>query len=295
MITHYHVSCIFFMQVGVATCDNDGGNSGKDNDNDGNSNSNDNNTNTNNQTKPITTNENTNSSTDILLSFSPSLSTTTTTTTTTTTKKKKQNKRKASRPLLLLRVDDGTKECKSCILGPKYKHGHDVTCQRSRKYDVGGGVGGVGKDKSKNNTINSTNKGSQTKRTTAITTPTNTNTNTNSYTGNTETLLPSEQNHEQQQCNKKISINQTTMSSSSPKSLLCVAFDATLSLFDFSDIAAAAATAAATAKGDSNSSSSKSTAVVDTSIEVDKKVATIRDSATNETKATVNTRFFGWL
>ncbi|OEU13857.1 hypothetical protein FRACYDRAFT_242208 [Fragilariopsis cylindrus CCMP1102] len=30
------------------------------------------------------------------------------------------------------RVDDGTKECTRCVRGPKYKHGHDITCQRSQ-------------------------------------------------------------------------------------------------------------------------------------------------------------------
>ena len=32
------------------------------------------------------------------------------------------------------RVDDGTKECTRCVRGPKYKHGHDITCQRSQNY-----------------------------------------------------------------------------------------------------------------------------------------------------------------
>jgi hypothetical protein len=32
------------------------------------------------------------------------------------------------------RVDDGTKECTRCVRGPKYKHGHDITCPRSQNY-----------------------------------------------------------------------------------------------------------------------------------------------------------------
>jgi hypothetical protein len=32
------------------------------------------------------------------------------------------------------RVDDGTKECTRCVRGPKYKHGHNITCQRSQNY-----------------------------------------------------------------------------------------------------------------------------------------------------------------
>ena len=32
------------------------------------------------------------------------------------------------------RVDDGTKLCTRCVRGPKYKHGHDITCQRSQNY-----------------------------------------------------------------------------------------------------------------------------------------------------------------
>ena len=49
---------------------------------------------------------------------------------------------------LLLRVDEGTKDCKRCVKGPRYKHGHDVTCPLSVKY-IGGGVKGSGTDNGK--------------------------------------------------------------------------------------------------------------------------------------------------
>ena len=58
---------------------------------------------------------------------------------------------------LLLRVDEGTKDCKRCDRGPRYKHGHDVTCPLSVKY-IGGGVKGSGTDngKGKGNNIKKT-------------------------------------------------------------------------------------------------------------------------------------------
>jgi hypothetical protein len=51
-------------------------------------------------------------------------------TTTNTTKIRTKTKTTTTR----LRVDDGTKECTRCVRGPKYKHGHDITCPRSQNY-----------------------------------------------------------------------------------------------------------------------------------------------------------------
>ena len=48
-----------------------------------------------------------------------------------------------------LRVDDGTKVCKRCERGSKYKHGHDKTCPKSKYYVDR--VGGTSKGNSNNN------------------------------------------------------------------------------------------------------------------------------------------------